>query len=398
MTDAHDPDDLAALRAASDVLGIDALLTESERAVRDRVRAFVDAEIRPHIADWFDRGWFPREIVPALGRLGVLGMSLEGYGCPGGTAVEYGLAALELEAGDSGLRTLVSVQGSLAMGSIHRWGSEDQKSEWLPQLAHGEAIGSFALTEPGAGSDPSSMKTYAQRDGDDWVLTGEKRWIGLASIAQVAVVWAQTHEGVRGFLVPTDARGFESVVLEPKGSMRASVQCEVRFDGVRLPASAMLPGARGLRGPFSALNDARYGIVWGALGAGRDSYEAALRHALAREQFGTPIAGFQLTQQKLVDMTIELQKGALLALHLGRLKDAGALRPEQISLGKLNNVREAIAIARTARTILGGDGVLLAHSPIRHAANLESVRTYEGTDEVHTLILGQHVTGISAFR
>jgi glutaryl-CoA dehydrogenase len=403
MTDAHGGDDqrlddLEARRAASDVLGIDALLSDDERAVRDRVRAFVDAEIRPFIADWFDRGWFPREIVPALGRLGVLGMSLDGYGCPGGTAVEYGLAALELEAGDSGLRTLVSVQGSLAMGSIHRWGSDEQKSEWLPQLARGEAIGSFALTEPGAGSDPSSMKTYAQRDGDDWILTGEKRWIGLASIAQVAVVWAQTHEGVRGFVVPTDSRGFEAVVLEPKGSMRASVQCDVRFDGVRLPSSAMLPGARGLRGPFSALNDARYGIVWGALGAGRDSYEDALRHALAREQFGTPIAGFQLTQQKLVDMTLELQKGALLALHLGRLKDAGTLRPEQISLGKLNNVREAIEIARTARTILGGDGVLLAHSPIRHAANLESVRTYEGTDEVHTLILGQHLTGISAFR
>ncbi|TQJ30352.1 acyl-CoA dehydrogenase family protein [Microbacterium sp. SLBN-146] len=398
MTGAHDTDDLEALRAASDVLGIDALLSDGERAVRDRVRRFVDAEIRPHIADWFDRGWFPREIVPALGQLGVLGMSLNGYGCPGGTAVEYGLAALELEAGYSGLRTLVSVQGSLAMGSIHRWGSDEQKNDWLPQLASGEAIGSFALTEPGAGSDPSSMKTYAQRDGDDWILTGEKRWIGLASIAQIAVVWAQTHEGVRGFLVPTDSRGFEAVVLGPKGSMRASVQCDVRFDGVRLPASAMLPDARGLRGPFSALNDARYGIVWGALGAGRDSYEDALRHALAREQFGTPIAGFQLTQQKLVDMTLELQKGALLALHLGRLKDAGSLRPEQISLGKLNNVREAIEIARTARTILGGDGVLLAHSPIRHAANLESVRTYEGTDEVHTLILGQHLTGLSAFR
>ncbi|GAA1921792.1 acyl-CoA dehydrogenase family protein [Microbacterium aoyamense] len=395
---AHDPDDLEALRAKSDVLGLDALLSAEERAVRDRVRAFVDTEIRPYIAGWFDRGHFPAELAPAFGELGVLGMNLEGYGCPGRTAVEYGLAALELEAGDSGLRTFVSVQGSLAMGSIHRWGSEEQKQEWLPRMARGEVIGSFGLTEPTAGSDPSSMKTYAERDGDDWILTGEKRWIGLASIAQVTVVWAQTREGVRGFVVPTDSPGYEAVVLEPKGSMRASVQCELRFDGIRLPSSAVLPGAVGLRGPFSALNEARYGIVWGALGAARDSYEAALRYALARDQFDRPIAGFQLTQQKLVDMLLELQKGALLALHLGRMKDAGTLRPEQISLGKLNNVREAIAIAREARTILGGNGVLLEHSPIRHAANLESVRTYEGTDEVHTLILGQHITGMGAFR
>lgn len=399
MTDAgRNPDDLDALRAASDILGIDALLTADERGVRDRVRAFVDAEIRPHIADWFDRGHFPVELAPALGRLGVLGMTLDGYGCPGRSAVEYGLAALELEAGDSGIRTFVSVQGSLAMGSIHRWGSDEQKAEWLPRLAAGEAIASFALTEPTAGSDPSSMKTYARRDGSDWILDGAKRWIGLASVAQLAVVWAQTDDGVRGFLVPTGTPGFEVGVLEPKGSMRASVQTELHFDGVRLPASALLPEARGLRGPFSALNEARYGIVWGALGAARDSYEAALRHALRREQFGRPIAGFQLTQRKLVDMVVELQKGALLALHIGRAKDAGTLTPMQISLGKLANVREAIAIAREARTILGGDGVLLENSPIRHAANLESVRTYEGTDEVHTLILGQHLTGLDAFR
>jgi glutaryl-CoA dehydrogenase len=399
MTDAgRNPDDLDALRAASDILGIDALLTADERGVRDRVRAFVDAEIRPHIADWFDRGHFPVELAPALGRLGVLGMTLDGYGCPGRSAVEYGLAALELEAGDSGIRTFVSVQGSLAMGSIHRWGSEPQKSEWLPRLAAGEAIASFALTEPTAGSDPSSMKTYARRDGSDWILDGAKRWIGLASVAQLVVVWAQTDDGIRGFLVPTGTPGFEVRVLEPKGSMRASVQTELHFDGVRLPASALLPEARGLRGPFSALNEARYGIVWGALGAARDSYEAALRHALRREQFGRPIAGFQLTQRKLVDMVVELQKGALLALHIGRAKDAGILTPTQISLGKLSNVREAIAIAREARTILGGDGVLLENSPIRHAANLESVRTYEGTDEVHTLILGQHLTGLDAFR
>jgi glutaryl-CoA dehydrogenase len=395
---AHDPEDLDRLREASDILGIDALLAPEERATRDRVRAFVDAEIRPHIAGWFDRGHFPAELAPAFGELGVLGMSLDGYGCPGNSSVEYGLAALELEAGDSGLRTFVSVQGSLAMGSIHRWGSEEQKQEWLPRMARGEVIGSFGLTEPSAGSDPSSMKTFARRDGDDWVLTGSKRWIGLATIAQLTIVWAQTDDGVRGFIVPTEAPGFHATVLEPKGSMRASVQCELHFDDIRLPASAMLPGARGLRGPFSALNEARYGIVWGALGAARDSYEAALRYALRREQFDRPLASFQLTQQKLVDMTVELQKGGLLALHLGRLKDAGTLRPEQISLGKLNNVREAIAICREARTILGGNGVLLEHSPIRHAANLESVRTYEGTDEVHTLVLGQHVTGIGAFR
>jgi glutaryl-CoA dehydrogenase len=395
---ARDPEDIGALRAASDVLGIDALLSADEIATRDRVRAFVDAEIRPHIAGWFERGHFPAELAPAFGELGVLGMHLEGYGCPGRSAVEYGLAALELEAGDSGLRTFVSVQGSLAMGSIHRWGSEEQKQEWLPRMASGEVIGSFGLTEPSAGSDPSSMKTFARRDGDDWVLTGSKRWIGLASIAQLTVVWAQTDDGVRGFIVPTDAPGFHVTVLEPKLSMRASIQTELHFDDVRLPASALLPGARGLRGPFSALNEARYGIVWGALGAGRDSYEAALRYALAREQFDRPIAGFQLTQQKLVNMVVELQKGALLALHIGRLKDAGTLQPAQISLGKLNNVREAIAIAREARTILGGNGVLSEHSPLRHAANLESVRTYEGTDEVHTLILGEHLTGIGAFR
>lgn len=394
----RNPDDLEALREASDVLALDALLTPQERATRERVRAFVDAEIRPHIADWFDRGHFPAELAPAFGELGVLGMTLEGYGCPGRSAVEYGLAALELEAGDSGLRTFVSVQGSLAMGSIHRWGSEEQKREWLPRMAAGEVIGAFGLTEPTAGSDPASMKTFARRDGSDWVLSGAKRWIGLASIAQLVVVWAQTDDGVRGFLVPTGSPGFGIRVLEPKGSMRASIQTELTFDDVRLPAEAVLDGARGLRGPFSALNEARYGIVWGALGAGRDSYEAALRHALRREQFGRPIAGFQLTQQKLVDMVLELQKGALLALHIGRAKDAGTLRPEQVSLGKLNNVREAIAIAREARTILGGDGVLLEHSPIRHAANLESVRTYEGTDEVHTLVLGQHLTGIGAFR
>lgn len=395
---ARNPDDIDALRAAADILGLDALLTAEERRTRDEVRAFVDARIRPFIADWFDRAVFPREIVPALGELGVLGMHLEGYGCRGAGAVEYGLAAMELEAGDSGLRTFVSVQGSLAMSSIHRWGSEEQKEEWLPRMARGEAIGSFALTEPGAGSDPAGMTTFARRDGEDWVLRGAKRWIGLAAVADVTVVWAQTDDGVRGFLVPTDSPGFEAIVLEPKLSMRASIQTELHFDDIRLPASALLPEARGLRGPFSALSEARYGIVWGVMGAARDSFEAALRHALRREQFGRPVAGFQLTQRKLADMAVEIQKGTLLALQLGRAKDAGTLTPEQISLGKLSNTREAIEIAREARTILGGDGVLIENSPIRHAANLESVRTYEGTDEVHTLVLGQHLTGIAAFR
>lgn len=395
---ARNADDIAGLRAAADILDIDALLSAEERATRDRVRAFIDERIRPSIADWFDSAVFPREIVPELGALGVLGMHLEGYGCRGASAVEYGLAALELEAGDSGLRTFVSVQGSLAMTSIHRFGSEEQKQEWLPRMARGEAIGSFGLTEPTAGSDPASMKTFARRDGDDWILAGAKRWIGLASIADLTVVWAQTDEGVRGFVVPTDARGFEAVVLEPKLSMRASIQTELHFDDIRLPASALLPGARGLRAPFSALSEARYGIAWGVMGAARDSFEAALRHALRREQFGRRIAGFQLTQQKLADMAVEIQKGVLVALHLGRLKDAGGLTPEQISLAKLSNTREAIAIAREARTILGGDGVLTENPPLRHAVNLESVRTYEGTDEVHTLVLGQHLTGIPAFR
>jgi glutaryl-CoA dehydrogenase len=390
--------DIDALRETSDILGIDALLTAEERAIRDKVRAFVDARIRPNIAEWYDKAHFPIEIATELGELGLLGMYLHGYGCAGRSAVEYGLAALELEAGDSGLRTFLSVQGSLAMSSIYKWGSEEQKQQWLPGMAQGRIIGSFGLTEPTAGSDPSSMKTFARRDGDDWVLNGSKRWIGLATVAQLTIIWAQTDEGVRGFIVPTDTPGFHATVLEPKLSMRASIQTEIHLDDVRLPDSARLPQAQGLRGPLSALNEARYGIIWGVLGAARDSYEEALRYSLERLQFDKPLAGYQLTQQKLVDMVLEIQKGALLALHTGRLKDAGTLDPVQISVGKLNNTREAIKIAREARTILGGNGILLDYSPIRHAANLESVRTYEGTDEVHTLILGQHITGIGAFR
>jgi len=386
----------------SDVLAIDSLFSSEELAVRERVRDFTRQRIRPGIAEWFDDGVFPLELASELGELGVLGMQLEGYGCPGRSAVEYGLAAMELEAGDSGIRTFVSVQGSLAMTAIHLWGSEEQKQHWLPRMAAGEAIGCFALTEPTAGSDPAAMQTVARRDGTGedagWILDGAKRWIGLASVADVMVVWAMTDDGVRGFLVPAGTPGVTAVPIRQKLSMRASIQCDITFDGVRLGPEALLPAARGLRGPFSCLNEARYGIAWGAMGAARDSYEAALRYSQERLQFGKPLAGYQLTQEKLVNMLLEIQKGTLLALHLGRLKDAGQLRPEQISLGKLNNVREAIGIAREARTILGGNGITLDYSPLRHAANLESVRTYEGTDEVHTLVLGQHITGLAAFR
>ena len=385
----------------SDVLALDSLLTPDELVLRQRIRDFTDQQIRPEIAEWYDQGIFPRHLPAQLGELGVLGMHLEGYGCPGRSAVEYGLAAMELEAGDSGIRTFVSVQGSLAMTAIHRWGSEDQKEEWLPRMAAGEVIGCFALTEPMAGSDPSSMATFARQDGTGadagWILEGAKRWIGLASIADVMVVWARTDDGIRGFLVPAGTAGVSAAPIGQKLSMRASVQCDVTFDGVRLGPEALLPGARGLSGPFSCLNEARYGIAWGAMGAARDSYEAALNYAGERQQFGRSLAGYQLTQEKLVNMLLEIQKGTMLALHLGRLKDAGRLRPEQISLAKLNNVREAIAVAREARSILGGNGITTDYSPLRHAANLESVRTYEGTDEVHTLILGRHITGLDAF-
>jgi glutaryl-CoA dehydrogenase len=386
----------------SDVLALDSLLSAEELETRQRIRDFTDQRIKPGIARWYDDAIFPLELAEELGELGVLGMHLEGYGCPGRSAVEYGVAAMELEAGDSGIRTFVSVQGSLAMTAIHRWGSEDQKQEWLPRMAAGEIIGCFALTEPTAGSDPSAMTTFARRDGPGdgagWVLNGTKRWIGLASVAGVMVVWAMTDDGVHGFLVPAGTPGVSAVPITQKLSMRASIQCDVEFDDVRLGPEALLPAARGLRGPFTCLNEARYGIAWGAMGAARDSYEAALKYSQDRLQFGRPLAGYQLTQEKLVTMLLEIQKGTMLALHLGRLKDAGKLRPEQISLAKLNNVREAIAVAREARSILGGNGITLDYSPLRHAANLESVRTYEGTDEVHTLILGQHITGINAFR
>ncbi|GAB2733837.1 acyl-CoA dehydrogenase family protein [Sinomonas soli] len=389
-------------RDPADLISFDALLTSEELTLRDRVREFVRAEIRPNIARWYEEAYFPLEIVPELAKLGLLGMHLHGYGCAGRSAVEYGLAGAELEAGDSGLRTFVSVQGSLAMSAIHKHGSEAQKQEWLPQMAAGEAIGCFGLTEPTAGSDPGSMTTFARRDGSgptaDWILTGTKRWIGLANVAKVAVIWAMTDAGVRGFVVPTATPGYTATPIQPKLSMRASIQCEIELDEVRLPHDAVLPHVTGLKGPFSCLNEARYGIIWGAMGAARDAFEDALAYSKERLQFGRPLAGYQLTQAKLVDMALEINKGFLLALHLGRLKDAGKLAHHQISVGKLNNCREAIEICREARTILGGNGITLEHSPLRHANNLESVRTYEGTDEVHTLILGQQLTGEAAFR
>ena len=384
-----------------DFLNVEAHLSDEEKEIRSKVRAFVEGRIQPNIKDWFERAHFPRELVPEMGALGLLGMHLKGYGCAGKSAVAYGLACMEVEAGDSGLRTFVSVQGSLAMSAIHRFGSEEQKTRWLPPMARGETVGCFALTEPAAGSDPASMKTFARKEGSDWVLNGSKRWIGMGTIADVAVVWARTDEEgnpVRGFLVPTNTPGFSARDITGKLSMRASVQCDFSFEDARLPAEAMLPGAEGLKGPFACLNEARYGIVWGSMGAARSCFECALEYAKEREQFGKPVAAFQLTQEKLVDMMLEIDKGTLLALHLGRMKDKETLRPEQISFGKLNNVREAIMVAREARTILGGNGVTLDYPVMRHANNLESVLTYEGTNEVHTLVLGNAITGIPAFR
>ncbi|NUL44509.1 acyl-CoA dehydrogenase [Cellulosimicrobium funkei] len=390
-----------------DLTGLDGMFSAEERGLALEVRGFVDEVIRPNIADWYDRAVFPTEIIPELGRLGVLGMHLEGYGCAGRSAVEYGLAAQELEAGDSGLRTFVSVQGSLAMSAIHKHGSQEQKNEWLPRMATGDAVGCFGLTEPGAGSDPASMTTTAiQEPGGDWVLNGTKRWIGLATLADVAVIWAQTGEhgdgrGVRGFVVPTNTPGFTAEAIAQKLSMRASVQCEIHLNEVRLPAEAILPkdSAIGLKGPFQCLSEARYGIIWGVMGAARDSFNSVLDYAGQRTQFGTPLAGFQLTQAKLADMAVAINKGYLLAHQIGRTKDADppSVTPAMISTGKLDNCRVAIGIAREAREMLGGNGITLEHSPLRHANNLESVRTYEGTDEVHQLTIGRTLTGIGAF-
>ncbi|MFE4667800.1 acyl-CoA dehydrogenase family protein [Streptomyces sp. NPDC056716] len=384
----------------SDPLGIDDLLEPEDLAVRDTVRRWVAERVTPHVAGWYEAGELPavRELARELGSLGALGMSLEGYGCAGASAVQYGLACLELEAGDSGIRSLVSVQGSLAMYAIHRFGSEAQREQWLPRMATGEVIGCFGLTEPDHGSDPGSMRTYAKRDGSDWVLNGRKMWITNGSVAGVAVVWAQTEDGIRGFAVPTDVPGFSAPEIKHKWSLRASVTSELVLDDVRLPAAAVLPEVTGLRGPLSCLSHARYGIVWGAMGAARSSFETAVDYAKSREQFGRPIGGFQLTQAKLADMAVELHKGILLAHHLGRRMDAGRLRPEQVSFGKLNNVREAIEICRTARTILGANGISLEYPVMRHATNLESVLTYEGTVEMHQLVLGKALTGLDAFR
>ncbi|MEV6107142.1 acyl-CoA dehydrogenase family protein [Streptomyces sp. NPDC051940] len=384
----------------SDPLGIDDLLSPEDLAVRDTVRSWAARRVLPEIADWYESGSLPpiRELARELGSLGALGMSLEGYGCAGASAVQYGLACLELEAADSGIRSLVSVQGSLAMYAVHRFGSEEQKQAWLPRMAAGEVIGCFGLTEPDHGSDPAGMRTYAKRDGSDWVLNGRKMWITNGSVAGVAVVWAQTDEGIRGFAVPTDATGFSAPEIKHKWSLRASVTSELVLDDVRLPSDAVLPGVTGLKGPLSCLTHARYGIVWGAMGAARASFESALSYAKTREQFDRPIGGFQLTQAKLADMAVELHKGLLLAHHLGVRMDAGRLRPEQVSFGKLNNVREAIEICRTARTILGANGISLEYPVMRHATNLESVLTYEGTVEMHQLVLGKALTGLDAFR
>lgn len=382
---------------AADYLNLESLFSAEELTLRDGVRAFVDSRIRPNINGWYEAAHFPPELARELGELGVLGMHLDGYGCPGRSAVEYGLAMFELESGDSGVRTFVSVQGSLTMSAIHKFGSDAQKERWLPAMAKGELIGCFGLTEPDAGSDPQRMQTVARREEEAWVLEGAKRWIGLASIADIAVIWAQTEDGIRGFLVPTSTPGFKATEIEPKLGMRASIQCDIALDGVRVAQDSILPSAIGLKAALSCLDEARYGIIWGALGAAFDSYRCALEYALRRRQFDRPIAGFQLIQQKLVDMVLELQKGLLIAVHTARRKDAGALTPAQISFGKLNNVREAISICREARTLLGGNGITLDYTPMRHANNLEAVRTYEGTDEVHTLIMGRALTGIAAF-
>ena len=378
---------------------VDANITEDDRAIRDTVRALMDDVVRPNVAAWYESGSVPaRELAKELGAIGLLGMHLQGYGCAGTTATAYGMACVELEAADSGIRSLVSVQGSLAMFAIWKHGSEEQKDEWLPRMATGEAIGCFGLTEPDFGSNPAGMRTRARRDGSDWVLDGTKMWITNGSIADVAVVWAQTDDAIRGFVVPTTTPGFSAPVIESKMSLRASVTSELVLDGVRLPASAVLPHARGLKGPLSCLNEARFGILFGALGAARDCLETAIAYSQDRLIFDKPLAAYQTTQLKLADMTVALGNGMLLAQHLGRLKDAGRLRPEQVSLGKLNNVRESIAIARQCRTLLGANGVTLEYPIMRHANNLESVLTYEGTSEVHQLIIGQAVTGHSAFR
>jgi glutaryl-CoA dehydrogenase len=386
-----------------DFLAVDDLLEPEERAVRDTVRDFAEAELKPHVSDWYDQGTLPNDLAPRLGKLGLLGMHLEGYDCAGMSATAYGVACRELEAVDSGLRSFVSVQGSLAMYAIHRWGTEEQRTEWLPRMARGEVLGCFGLTEPDAGSDPSSMRTRARRDGDDWVLTGSKMWITNGTLAAVAVIWARVDDGgaddgIRGFLVPTDTPGFTATKIQRKLSLRASVTAELALDEVRVPADAVFPEVRGLKGPLSCLNEARYGILWGAVGAARACYEEALAYSLERSQFGKPLASFQLTQKKLADMLVAVNNASLAAVQIGRLKDSGRLDPAHVSYGKLGNVRAAAEVARTARGMLGGAGITLDHTVMRHMNNLETVMTYEGTEEMHILSLGAALTGIRAFR
>lgn len=382
----------------NDFLQIDAQLSDEERAIGQTVRDYVRAELAPHVSEWYERGTIPVEIAQGLGKLGVLGMHLDGYGCAGTSAIAYGVACRELEAIDSGLRSLVSVQGSLAMYAIHRWGTEEQRQEWLPGMAAGELIGCFGLTEPEAGSDPGSMRTTARRDGGDWLLNGAKMWITNGTLADVAVIWAQTDEGIRGFAVPTDTPGFTAHEIHRKLSLRASITAELVLDNVRLPEAAAFPDVRGLKGPLSCLNEARYGILWGVVGAARSCLEEALSYTLEREQFGKPLAAFQLTQRKLSDMTIAVNQASLVALQLGRLKDADQLTPAQVSFGKLANVRSALDVARTARGMLGAAGITLDHTAMRHMNNLETVSTYEGTEEMHSLSIGASLTGIPAFR
>jgi glutaryl-CoA dehydrogenase len=387
----------------SDFLGVDADLSAEERDIRDAVRDYAAAELSPRISEWYESNTLPRDIAKGLGSLGLLGMHLEGYGCAGTNATSYGLACRELEAVDSGLRSFVSVQGSLAMYALHRWGSEEHKQRWLPSMATGDALGCFGLTEADAGSDPGSMRTRARRDGEDWVLDGSKMWITNGTLADVAVVWAQTDpeqgsKGIRGFVVPTDTPGFTANEVKHKLSLRASLTAELVLEGVRLPADAVFPEVRGLKGPLSCLNEARYGILWGAVGAARACYESALAYSIDREQFGQPIAGFQLTQRKLADMVVAVNQAGLTASRIGRLKDAEQLHPAQVSFGKMANVRAALDVARSARTVLGGNGITLEYPVFRHMTNLETVLTYEGTEEMHALSIGQAVTGIAAFR
>ncbi|GGC68560.1 acyl-CoA dehydrogenase family protein [Hoyosella rhizosphaerae] len=383
----------------TELFAIDTLLTDDERQIQSSARAFAAQQLGPHISDWYEAGTLPvREVAQEFGRLGLLGMHLHGYGCAGTTATEYGLACMEIEAIDSGLRSLMSVQGSLAMYAIYAYGSEEQKQQWLPQMAAGDKIGCFALTEPDFGSNPGGMRTRAYQDGSDWVLNGTKMWITNGTLADVAVVWARTDDGIRGFLVPTDTPGFAATEMKRKLSLRASVTASLSFDEVRLPSSALLPNARGLRAPLGCLSEARFGIVFGSMGAARTCLETAIEYAQTREVFEKPLAGYQLTQAKIADGAVEFGKGVLLALHLGRLKDSGSLTSEQVSVGKLNNVREALGIARQCRTILGANGITLDYPVMRHASNLETVLTYEGTSEVHQLVIGQALTGENAFR